>query len=260
MMLRHGSLFTGLGGFDLAASWCGWENVFQVEIDPFCNSILARHFPQTERYLNVKEFEAEKYKGSIDVLTGGFPCQPFSINGKRKGKEDERWLWGEMRRVYNDCRPTWIVGENVNGLTSKDEFGSICNDLEEDGYKVWPCLIPASSLGARHRRRRVWFICQRQKDNMVYSDDEHSVFPLPEAILQDASSTGLDSGDPLLVWNRPMPSPTGFCGVADGVPARLDRLFALGNGLVPQVAYCIFRAIEAFDPPCKGLPRKNKCH
>src|SRR6185437_6413685 len=93
-----------------------------------------------------------------DVLSGGFPCQPFSTAGKRKGKDDERWLWGEMRRVYNEVRPTWIVGENVSGLTSRDEFATVCDDLEADGYQVWPCLIPASAIGARHRRRRVWII------------------------------------------------------------------------------------------------------
>lgn len=94
--MNHGSLFSGIGGFDLAALWCGWNNVFQVEIDPWCRKVLAKNFPHTERHTDIKQFDAKQYNGRIDIISGGFPCQPFSVAGKRRGKEDDRALWHEM--------------------------------------------------------------------------------------------------------------------------------------------------------------------
>jgi len=115
---RHGSLFSGIGGFDLAALWMNWENVFQVEISDFCNKVLEHHFPDTTRFRDIKKFKGGKYRGTIDVLSGGFPCQPFSTAGKRRGKDDDRFLWPEALRIIGEIKPRWIVLENVAGLFS----------------------------------------------------------------------------------------------------------------------------------------------
>lgn len=122
---KHGSLFSGIGGFDLAASWMGWDNVFQVELSAFCNTVLAHHFPATKRYRDIKHFKAEVYHGTIDVISGGFPCQPFSTAGKRMGSKDDRFLWPEALRVIGTIRPLWIVLENVAGLFSILEPASL---------------------------------------------------------------------------------------------------------------------------------------
>lgn len=115
-MLRHGSLFSGIGGFDIAATWMGWQNIFSCENNPFCQTILKHYWPQTQHYENIFTFNATKYRGQVDIISGGFPCQPFSQAGRRKGKADDRYLWPETRRVIMEARPKWIVLENVAGL------------------------------------------------------------------------------------------------------------------------------------------------
>ena len=115
-MMRHGSLFSGIGGFDLAAEWMGWENVFQCEKEEFCQRVLRFYWPKARLYGDVRKFDATIFRGTIDVLSGGFPCQPFSVAGKRRGTSDDRYLWPEMCRIINEVRPHWVVGENVLGL------------------------------------------------------------------------------------------------------------------------------------------------
>lgn len=115
-MMRHGSLFSGIGGFDLAATWMKWENVFHCERDPFCRKVLHHYWPQTASYGDIFQFDATQYRGHVDIISGGFPCQPFSHAGKRKGKKDDRYLWPETRRIIMEARPKWIVLENVAGL------------------------------------------------------------------------------------------------------------------------------------------------
>jgi DNA-cytosine methyltransferase len=236
--MKHGSLFSGIGGFDLAASWIGWENVFQVEIDPFCNYILEKHFPETKRHRDIKAFDGTEYKNQIDIISGGFPCQPFSSNGKRKGTTDERYLWPEMLRIIREVRPRYLVGENVPGIVP-DPFEQVCLDLEAEGYAVWPVIIPALAVGALHRRDRVWIVANATNHRCTQD--------YTEALLQDTPPTRLAGGLPLQVWDEPLPSPTGFCGVPDGIPDRVDRLYALGNAIVPQVAYYIFGIIRQHD-------------
>lgn len=116
--MNHASLFSGIGGFDLAAREVGWNNVFQCEIDPFCQSVLKYYFPKTVLYEDIKRTDFTSWKGKIDVLTGGFPCQPFSVAGQRKGADDNRYLWPEMLRVIRETRPLWVIGENVAGITN----------------------------------------------------------------------------------------------------------------------------------------------
>ena len=162
-MLNHGSLFSGLGGFDLAASWMGWNNIFQCEIDKFCLNLLAQNFPTTTRFTDITTFDATPYYGTIDIISGGFPCQPFSIAGKRQGTADNRHLWPQMLRIIREIQPTYVVAENVPGILSWDKgllFEQVQLDLENEGYIVQPVILPACSVDAPHRRDRVWFIAK----------------------------------------------------------------------------------------------------
>lgn len=159
--MNHGSLFSGGGGFDLAAEWMGWNNIFHCEIADFPKQILAYYWPNAKSYTNVKETDFSSYKGKIDILTGGFPCQPFSNAGNQKGTGDERYLWPEMLRAIREIQPRWVVGENVRGLVSWSKgmvFEQVCADLEAEGYEVFPALLPACGVNAPHRRERIWFI------------------------------------------------------------------------------------------------------
>lgn len=161
--MNHASLFSGIGGFDLAAEWMGWTNVLHVERDPFCQRVLAHHFPNSQPFDNVTTFDGRPWRGRVDILTGGFPCQPYSTAGKRLGKDDERHLWPEMRRIISEIAPTFVVGENVRGLTNWNGglvFEEVCADLEALGYEVWTGIIPAAGVGAPHRRDRVWFVAK----------------------------------------------------------------------------------------------------
>jgi DNA (cytosine-5)-methyltransferase 1 len=160
----HGSLFAGVGGFDLAAQWVGWTNVFQCENNPFCQRVLKYHFPNTILHEDIKKTDFSKYRGTIDVVSGGFPCQPYSYAGKRKGTEDNRYLWPEMLRAIREIQPTWVVAENVLGILTIERgmvFESVCADLENQGYKTQSFIIPACAVGAPHLRYRVWIIACR---------------------------------------------------------------------------------------------------
>lgn len=190
MNLVHGSLFSGLDAPSVAASWLGWKNAFHCEINPFCNVILNYWFPESEHYEDITKTDFRKWRERIDVLTGGFPCQPFSVAGQRKGADDNRYLWPEFKRAIREIQPAWVVGENVGGIITmvqpgdEVEVGSqtslfgednrkrvllrqqyvvetICCDLEREGYSVWPLVIPACAVGAPHRRDRVWFVAYR---------------------------------------------------------------------------------------------------
>lgn len=155
--LSHGSLFSGIGGFDLAAQWMGWNNIFQVEKDDWCRKVLAKNFPKTERFADIKDFTGYEYTNQIDVISGGFPCQPFSVAGQRKGKDDDRYLWEEMLRVIATIKPTYVVGENVTGIIGL-ALDTVLSDLEAQDYTTETFIIPACSKNAWHRRDRVWIV------------------------------------------------------------------------------------------------------
>ena len=186
--MTHASLFSGIGGPEVAAAMLGWENVFHCEINPFGRAVLEYWFPKSESYEDIYKCDFRKWRGKVDVLTGGFPCQPFSYAGKRGGAEDERYLWPQMLRAIDEIRPAWVVGENVAGITTMVEGGlladlggeaslfsegdelhgyeldqsftieRVCGDLERLGYSVQPLLIPAAAVGAPHRRDRVFIV------------------------------------------------------------------------------------------------------
>ena len=187
-MLTHASLFSGIGGAEVAAAWMGWRNVFHCEIQEFPRKVLDFWFPNAESYEDITKTDFKKWGGRIDVLTGGFPCQPFSLAGRRKGESDNRYLWQEMHRAITEIKPTWVIGENVAGITTMVESSEttylgrtpdlfeahdlyreesrftlerICQDLEAAGYEVQPLIIPACAVGAPHRRDRIWIIAHR---------------------------------------------------------------------------------------------------
>ena len=159
--MKHGSLFSGIGGFDLAAEWMGWENVFHCEWNEFGQKVLHHYWPNAETFTDITKSDFTKYANKIDILTGGFPCQPYSQAGKRKGKEDERHLWPEMLRAIREIKPKYIVGENVFGLLNWNGglvFDEVHSDLEFEGYEVQAVVIPAAAVNAPHGRDRVWFV------------------------------------------------------------------------------------------------------
>lgn len=188
--MNHASLFSGIGGAEIAAEWMGWENVFHVEINPFGRKILEYWYPNSISYEDITKTDFSRWRGKIDVLTAGFPCQPFSLAGQRKGADDDRYLWPQVVRAVHEIRPAWVVGENVAGILTmvqpgeEVEVGSgaslfgedyrkrvllrqeyvietVCRDLEREGYEVRPFVIPACSVGAPHRRDRVWIVAHR---------------------------------------------------------------------------------------------------
>ena len=164
--MRHGSLFSGIGGFDLAAEWMGWENVFHCEWMEFPRKVLDYYWPNADSHTDICKTDFKKYANTIDILTGGFPCQPFSLAGKRKGTDDERYLWGEMLRAVQEIKPTYVIAENVFGITNIDGgmvFEQVCLDLEAEGYEVQSFIIPAAAKNAPHRRDRCWFVAFNTK-------------------------------------------------------------------------------------------------
>lgn len=168
--MNHGSLFSGIGGFDLAARWIGWENSFHSDIDPFCLTILKHHFPNATSYTDIRGTDFTPWRGKIDVLSGGFPCQPFSQAGKRQGTSDDRHLWPEMLRAIREIRPNWVVGENVLGITNWNGgmvFEQVCSDLETEGYSVQPFVLPACGVNAPHQRYRTWFVAHRNDHELI---------------------------------------------------------------------------------------------
>ena len=164
--MTHGSLFSGIGGFDLAAQWMGWENKFHCEWNEFGKRVLNYYWPKAESYGDITKTDFTIWRGRIDILTGGFPCQPYSTAGKRLGKADERHLWPEMLRAIREIQPRYIVGENVYGLINWNGglvFNEVQADLEAIGYKIQPVILPACSVNAPHRRERVWFVAYSDK-------------------------------------------------------------------------------------------------
>ncbi len=157
--LTHLSLFSGIGGLDLAAEWAGFKTIGQCEWADYPTKVLEKHWPDVPRWKDIRTLTKESFyektgRRTVDIVSGGFPCQPFSVAGKQRGKEDDRYLWPEMVRVIKELRPTWIVGENVAGIV-RMALPDILSELETCGYRTRAFLIPACAVGARHRRYRV---------------------------------------------------------------------------------------------------------
>jgi DNA (cytosine-5)-methyltransferase 1 len=254
--MTHGSLFSGIGGFDLAAQWMGWENVFHCEWNPFGQRVLKHYWPNADSHHDITKTNFEQYANRIDILTGGFPCQPYSSAGKRKGKEDERHLWPEMLRTIREVAPRYVVGENVLGLTNWDGgivFDEVHTDLELAGYEVAAVVIPAAAVNAPHGRDRVWFVARRiatdadgdgfnQRNGGNEIKSSQGGFDAPRdahAITMHANGTSKSGECVGQAWegkfngsnrgnefdgfqNFPTQSP--ICGGNDGVPDQLDGI------------------------------------
>lgn len=287
--ITHASLFSGIGGFDLAAEWAGWTNSFNCEIDPFCRRILKYHFPNAEQYADIRTTDFTIWRGRIDVLTGGFPCQPFSLAGKRKGTEDERYLWPEMLRVIRTVRPRWIVGENVFGIVNWSEgmvFDEVCSDLEAAGYAVQPYIIPACGVGAPHRRDRCWFVAycadsgfEAMRERTDCADADRVVTDSYGKRRNEQLAAGVASETEKRACQRDrktfarttfesFPSQSPLCCRDDVFPNGLDGITfprwvresikAYGNAIVPQVALQIFETINEYENHANRLGRHRR--
>lgn len=253
-MKTHLDLFSGIGGFALAAEWAGLDTVLFCEIDPYCRKVLGKHWPDVPIHDDIRTLTGDLV-GNVDLITGGFPCQPVSIAGKRRGESDDRWLWPEMRRLVADIRPDWVLAENPLGILTMGIDGVLA-DLEAQGYQVGTVVVPACAVGAWHRRDRVWIaahapgVRRRGRENdqgqpaakraRVTADDvddamrgRHGASPCAIRARRDGP---LDPD-----WWSAEP---GVDRMVHGIPHRVDRVRALGNSIVPQVAYELIAAMK----------------
>lgn len=249
--MTHGSLFSGIGGFDLAAEWMGWENVFSCENNFFCQKIIKKHWPNTKIYGDIKEENFKEWSGRVDILSGGDPCQPSSTAGNNKGIDDSRFLWPEMFRAITEIQPWYIVNENVSGSISNGILDRKIVDLENIGYSCWPpLLIPASAVGAIHRRDRVWLVANSNasrsqafrkqlaeslRKKNIESESTGTVDALVRPFIQSGQVEKLFTGESPLVRGD------------NGIPKELDAIAAIGNSIFPKIAFEIFKAIELYN-------------
>lgn len=243
--MRHLDTFSGIGGWALAARWMGWETQAFVEKDKFCQAVLRKNFGNTPIHDDIFTFSGKPFRGNIDILTGSTPCQPFSQAGKREGSNDERHLFPEFLRVVAEVRPRWIIIENVYGLLNIESgqvFEAYHTSLEGEGYTVQTICIPASALNAPHQRARVWIIAHA---NNIRRQRRKQGLPTTSGHGYDSPhlSTGLLRGSR---FGNDIP-PSRIFRSGDGFPNGVDRVRALGNAIVPQIAYELFRAIEQYE-------------
>lgn len=296
--LTHLSLFSGIGGLDLAAEWAGFTSVGQCEWADYPSAILEKHWPDVPRWRDIRTLTKESFYErtglrTVNLISGGFPCQPFSTAGKRRGKEDDRYLWPEMLRVISELRPTWVVSENVAGLVSmaepqslvkvesrsinrlpdSDHYESvslrqtqmllpqIIRDIEQLGYEVQIFIVPACAVDAPHRRDRICIVAYTDPNGRAWSgavlekrcnaNEESSSLTKSGELLNAArpdrrtAQPGLGGvADGLSYW---LDEPAGVPRVATGIKKRVDRLKCLGNAVVPQQFYPIFKAIADIE-------------
>ena len=252
-MLRHGSLFSGIGGFDLAAEWAGWENVFHCEWNTFGQRVLKHYWPNAESFNDITKSDFSKYEHTIDIISGGFPCQPFSTAGKQGGTDDTRYLWPAMLDVIAAVKPRYVVGENVYGLVNWSEglvFQQVCIDLEAEGYEVQAFLLTAAGVNAPHRRYRIWFVAYNNATHATSKRQQSQVQNEKLERLRFNQSNErntwhtLTTESPLCSGNNGLPQ--GLDGIT--VPSwRMEALKAYGNAIVPQVALQIFNAINEYE-------------
>jgi len=262
-------LFSGIGGFSLGLESTGFfETIAFVEKDKFCQKVLKKNFNNIPIEEDIRNVKGERY--AADVITGGFPCQPFSIAGKRKGTDDDRYLWDETIRVIRECKPRWFIGENVEGIINIQDgmvLRQVCTDLEEEGFEVQCLIIPASGIGAWHQRKRVWILAYsnnngsyRQKRNETEQSSNEQENRLSVGDDKDVPNTGTEglqrhnneqelSKQKLgLITNKDderretwWEAQSELFGVPNGLSYELDkdranRIKSLGNSIVPPIA------------------------
>jgi len=299
--LTHIDLFSGIGGFTLAGEWAGFKTIAFCEKEEFCQKVLKKHWPEIPIIEEIRDFDGAKWRGAT-LLTGGFPCQPFSVAGQRRGKEDDRYLWPEMLKVIKEAKPHWIFAENVPGIF-RMALDTVLADLEGEGYTAGTFIIPACGLNAPHKRNRVWIIANSIDDGMRRGSHgnseggkrtlqtERSNSHAPDSDRFNGNDAGFGSGkipqqkkteiqrsENLYISKGIDSNPTKqfrgtkqrlrqsegyasreairnawqiswlevaacFCRVDDGISDRIHRLKALGNAIVPQIAYEILKKI-----------------
>jgi len=286
-MLRHLDLFSGLGGFSLGLEATGgFETVAFCDIEKFSRKVLKKHWPNVKQYKDIKELTYEQIKedtlAPIDIVTGGYPCQPFSIAGSQRGEKDKRHLWPDMFRIVKECKPTWVIGENVSGHI-KLGLDTVLQDLESEGYSVRAFSISASSIGANHQRERVWIIAHSNMENTrqhgrriestwntesigprtseeterspnsdkVNGSSERASLVGESSYTNSQGLQGRRSEQQLreneterpTSWDSWWESEPSVGRVANGIPHRVDRLKGLGNSLVPAIPFIIGQSI-----------------
>lgn len=258
-MMRHLDLFSGIGGFALAARMAGgFETVAFCEIDKYCQRVLRKNFPNVPIHDNVKTLNGNEY-GPIDIITGGYPCQPFSLAGKRSGANDDRHLWPEVFRITRSIKPRWLLLENVVGHITLG-LDDVLSDLDSIGYTSQPFVVPACAVDAKHRRDRVWIVAnasriqpereeQWAKRKRTWTGGESfNVSNANGAGCEKQRFTITDEKeDAPAECSRWWESEPAVGRVANGIPNRVDRLRGLGNSIVPQVAAVILDAIRETD-------------
>jgi DNA (cytosine-5)-methyltransferase 1 len=281
----YGSLFSGIGGFDLALDWVGMQCAWQVEIDKYCTKILTKHWPSVPKFRDIKDCGINNLS-YVDVICGGWPCQPFSKAGKQEGKDDPRYLWPEMFRIIKELRPTWVIGEQVAGFI-KMALDDTLSDLENLNYSTRSFIIPACGVAAPHRRDRVFMVAHAEgkllHGSLQAGDGGHEYSDSCSNVVCNTTSLGLPdwAGGKI----RQPPTLAEFkrssrgsiipqlCGVGNGVstkldrdikrrkrsvvPNRVNRLKALGNAVVPQVVYEIAKAIVEIESANTPVATRN---
>lgn len=237
-MLTFGSLFAGVGGIDLGLERAGMQCRWQVEIDEYCRRVLAKHWPEVKRYGDIREVKSLE---SVDVVAGGFPCQPASVSGERRGIEDERWLWPEFFRVICMVRPRFVVVENVPGLLSVNggtAMGEVLGDLASGGYDAEWQVLSAGSFGAPHLRERLFLVAYPSSERLQGRIFQRGVRIEPKTTSAKLGNEDITCG---IEWARNL----SHIRMGDGIPSRLvrQRVMSLGNAVVPQVAEWIGRRI-----------------
>lgn len=255
--MTHASVFSGIGGAEVAATMLGWENLFHCEINPFGRRVLEYWYPKSKSYEDITKTNFSEWRGKVSVLSGGFPCQPFSVAGQRRGKDDDRYLWPHMLRVIDEVRPTWFVGENVVGILSMVEQGEvvgvedeatlfgevdnvrryrqrstftierICRDLEGHGYSVQAFVIPACAVGAPHRRDRVFIVGHRDSPDTESEQGDRCGLEQPEDCGKEQIELGGGNSTDGVRWLSPDTSIKGLEGAAsqrvEGHDRRVER-------------------------------------
>ena len=278
--MRVLDLFSGIGGFSLGLEACGMTTTAFCERDPYCQSILKKHWPKTPIHTDVRKLDGKQYQNSIDVVAGGFPCQPFSVAGKRLGSEDDRHLWPEMLRIIRECRPRWVIGENVSGFV-KMALDDVSSDLEGEGYAVRAFVLPAVAVEARHRRDRCFIIAHREDVANPHGERQLQQSGSEREIGRWSGDSGEEERDVAHTigsrgetwlsgpeqgqeghsrefnhegYQRPWwetggewPAESNVCRVVDGIPNRVDRIKSLGNAVVPQLIQAIGELVIAAD-------------
>ncbi|MBG9944661.1 DNA cytosine methyltransferase [Brevibacillus formosus] len=245
--MRAISLFSGIGGIDLAAEWAGIEVVLFVERDPFCQKVLNKHWPHVPIIDDIRKVTKELLLRmgvigngrTIDLIFGGYPCQGESGIGKRKGQEDERWLWPEMFRLIRELRPTWVLGENVDGHLTMG-YNEVITNLEIEDYGTRTFVLPAVSVGAPHERYRVFIVGNASSQSKSQTDTSVGPVGGKRDTRKDSAwiTRGTLSPSYWQIHQPPVP------GVDDGIPDRVERSRAAGNAVVPQHVFPILQAIK----------------